>query len=107
MSSFVPGVESGSLLPEPSRTAVACSSLVHSRVCSEPALAIGGEPALTTYRPPVTSEFPPHTIISRSVHTAVWPTRPDGAPRIEVGVQVSVAGSYRPPVLAYLSGAPS
>jgi hypothetical protein len=32
------------------------------------------------------------------VQTAVWEARARGALRIEVGVQVSVAGSYRPPV---------
>lgn len=58
------------------------------------------------YRPPVFSGFkpvvppdPPQTIISVPVHTAVWPDRSLGALVVVIGVHVSVAGSYRPPVL--------
>src|SRR4029079_9490748 len=32
------------------------------------------------------------------VHTATWSCRPTGAPTVDVGIQESLAGSYRPPV---------
>ncbi len=41
---------------------------------------------------------PPQTIISVPVHTAVWYDRAEGAPAFDVGAQLSVEGSYRPPV---------
>ena len=34
------------------------------------------------------------------VQIAVWPPRAEGAFVVDVGVQVSVEGSYRPPVLS-------
>jgi hypothetical protein len=46
--------------------------------------------------------YPPQTIISVPVQTAVWELLPDGAPApVEVCLQLSVAGSYRPPVFKY------
>ena len=42
---------------------------------------------------------PPQTIISLPVHTAVCPPRAMGALIVLVAVEVSVAGSYLPPVL--------
>ena len=39
---------------------------------------------------------PPQTIISLPVHTAVWTTRPAGAPVVLVAVQLSVLGLYLP-----------
>src|SRR6266851_3883517 len=57
------------------------------------------------YRPPVlnrlrsVTESPPQTIISLPVQTALGPSRALGAPTVLVAVQVSVSGSYRPPVL--------
>jgi hypothetical protein len=61
------------------------------------------------YRPPVFSAaplpgpWPPQTIISVPVQTATGMPRADGtfAP-VPVGVHVSVAGSYRPPVFVSL-----
>ena len=41
---------------------------------------------------------PPQTTMSEPVHTVLNQTREDGALRVDVGVQVSLAGSYRPPV---------
>src|SRR5439155_26745941 len=37
------------------------------------------------------------TTVPAFVHDAVWPYRGSGAPTVEVGCQVSVSGSYRPP----------
>src|SRR6185369_14860306 len=57
-----------------------------------------------SYRPPVpvwpgeAPSYPPHTIIRFPVQTAVWSWRAAGALALAVGVQVSVAGLYRPPV---------
>jgi hypothetical protein len=62
---------------------------------------------LGLYLPPVfksaVSEFPPQTIISLPVHTAVCCNRPAGALVVLVAVQLSVAGSYLPPVLNALA----
>src|SRR6266496_3964147 len=41
---------------------------------------------------------PPQTIISLPFHNPVCPTRPLGAALVAVGVQLSEAGAYRPPV---------
>jgi hypothetical protein len=52
------------------------------------------------YFPPVfitTNEYPPHTIISVPVQTALCALRAEGA--VAVGVQLSVFGLYLPPVL--------
>jgi len=55
------------------------------------------------YRPPVLKELlPPQTIILVPVQTAVWRHRATGAPVTLVAVQVSVLGSYRPPVFKKL-----
>src|SRR4030095_15248716 len=62
---------------------------------------IVGEPDCAQYLPPVLLVvFPPQTIISLSVHTAVWPDRARGALVVLVGVQVSMLGLYLPPVLS-------
>ncbi|HXX92066.1 MAG TPA: hypothetical protein VEN81_00440 [Planctomycetota bacterium] len=47
--------------------------------------------------PPLSS--PPQTSISLPVQTAVWYCRATGAPVEDMGLHVSVAGSYRAPVL--------
>jgi len=47
---------------------------------------------------------PPQTIISLSVHTAVWPYRASGALVVLVALQLSVLGSYLPPVLNIRAG---
>jgi hypothetical protein len=58
---------------------------------------------LGLYLPPVLktplASAPPQTIISLSVHTAVWWIRAEGALVVLVAVQLSVLGSYLPPVL--------
>ena len=58
---------------------------------------------LGLYLPPVfkrlATAFPPQTIISLPVHTAVCQYRPSGALVVLVAVQVSVLGLYLPPVL--------
>src|SRR5262245_64797472 len=43
-------------------------------------------------------ERPPQTSISEPVQTALLPTRPEGAPTVDVDDHESAAGSYRPPV---------
>jgi hypothetical protein len=43
---------------------------------------------------------PPQTIISLPVHTAVLPSRADGALVVLVAVQLSVLGLYLPPVFS-------
>ncbi len=48
--------------------------------------------------------MPPQTIISLSVHTAVWPYRASGALVVLVALQLSVLGSYLPPVLNIRAG---
>ena len=58
---------------------------------------------LGLYLPPVfvsptPNWYPPQTIISLPVHTAVWPPRPVGALVVLVTVQLSVLGLYLPPV---------
>src|SRR4029079_8013533 len=55
------------------------------------------------YRPPVLRRLklfpsPPQTIISLPVHTAVWAPRGVGALFVLVAIQLSVLGSYLPPV---------
>jgi hypothetical protein len=59
-----------------------------------------------SYLPPVFTSlfpsFPPQTIISVPVQTAVCRYRPTGALVVVVAVQVSVLGSYLPPVLKWL-----
>ena len=68
------------------------------------AVAVGvGAPAWAQYLPPVSKVFklppaPPQAIISLPVHTAVWEKRAAGALVVLVAVQLSVPGSYRPPV---------
>ena len=61
---------------------------------------------LGLYFPPVLKTllalYPPHTIISVPVHTAVCWARASGALVLVVGVQVSVPGLYRPPVFKAL-----
>jgi hypothetical protein len=58
-----------------------------------------------SYLPPVFktdsegSLYPPQTIISEPVQTAVWPLLPKGAFVTEVAVHESLTGSYLPPVL--------
>src|SRR5262245_4346980 len=56
-------------------------------------------PPLLTTAPPCTK--PPHTIMRpcTSSQTAVWRVRSTGASIVAVETQVSVRGSYRPPVL--------
>src|SRR5438132_530688 len=86
---------------------------VHTAVCS--ARAAGALVTLVAiqlfvpgwYSPPVfkkmrvfgTSKYPPQTIISPPVHTAVWLSRPSGALVVVVAVQLSAPGLYLPPVL--------
>ena len=56
---------------------------------------------LGLYLPPVLvggELFPPQTIISLPVHTAVCPNRPSGTLMVLVAVQLSVLGLYLPPV---------
>ena len=53
-------------------------------------------PVLRTPSPIV---VPPQTIISLPVHTAVGPSRAEGALVVLVAVQLSVLGLYLPPVL--------
>src|SRR6266705_2203897 len=43
--------------------------------------------------------WPPQTIISLPVHTAVGLALAEGAPMVEVGIQTSVTGLYRAPEL--------
>src|SRR6266568_4969060 len=58
-----------------------------------------------SYRPPVlkitpeveSSLMPPNTTIEVPAHTAVWSVRGVGALTSDVGNQLSVRGSYRPP----------
>src|SRR5712692_2792438 len=51
-----------------------------------------------TVVPPGVVLMPPQMIISVPVHTAECWARGAGAPALETGAQVSVAGSYRPPL---------
>ena len=67
------------------------------------AVGVGvGLDAAVQYLPPVLVHppgiNPPQTIISLKVHTAVCLLRPEGAFVVLVAVQLSVPGSYRPPV---------
>src|SRR6266850_2125023 len=48
--------------------------------------------------------YPPQTIISLPVHTAVWSYRGMGAFVVLVGAQPSVAGSYLAPSLKSITG---
>src|SRR5436309_15982385 len=50
--------------------------------------------------PPPNRSTPHQTIISFPVQTLVWSQRGVGASVPDVGVQLSVTGSYRPPVLS-------
>ena len=64
-----------------------------------------GEPDGAQYLPPVLSLIgspgvPPQIIISLPVHAAVCHDRAEGASVIVVGVQLSLSGVYRPPVLS-------
>src|SRR5204862_122780 len=45
--------------------------------------------------------YPPQTIISLPVQTAVCPPRPSGAVVVLVAAQLSVLGLYLPPVFKY------
>ena len=61
------------------------------------------------YLPPVfnwVGLFPPQTIISLPVQTAVWLARPAGALVVVVAVQVSLAGLYLPPVFRLWPSSP-
>jgi len=51
---------------------------------------------LPVFITPNSNEYPPQTIISVPVQTAVWALRAEGA--VAVGVQLSVLGLYFPPV---------
>src|SRR5438445_11651884 len=60
---------------------------------------------LGSYSPPVfnswkplSSKYPPQTIISLPVHTAVCSARAEGALVIVVAIQLFAAGRYSPPV---------
>src|SRR4029453_5661628 len=77
---------------------------------------IVGEPDCAQYPPPVFKEVsqkwipvlvhPPQTTISLPLHTAVGPIRAEGALVVLVAVQLSVPGSYRPPVFKLFKKAP-
>src|SRR6185503_9731563 len=62
------------------------------------------ESATGSYRPPVfkacpmSPASPPQTIMTSPVQTAVRNWRATGAFAVDVGLQVSRTGSYRPPV---------
>ena len=58
------------------------------------------------YLPPVFSAFPPQTIISLPVHTAVCNARAPGALVVLVATQLSVLGVYLPPVFKMKGLAP-
>ena len=74
-------------------------------------VGVGGGPDCAQYLAPVfvsvtlEENAPPQIIISVPVHTAVWKSRAGGALLRLVAAQVSVAGSYLPPV--FKSSAPS
>ena len=61
---------------------------------------------LGLYLPPVFNPllawYPPQTIISLPVQTAVWSARSEGALVLLVAVQLSVPGLYLPPVFRKL-----
>jgi hypothetical protein len=65
---------------------------------------------LGLYLPPLFKllmpSFPPQTIISLPVHTAVCISRPEGALVVLVAVQLSVLGSYLPPLFVWLPANP-
>ena len=65
------------------------------------------EPDCAQYFAPVlktlTLLYPPQTIISPPVQTAVCQKRAAGAPLVLVAVQLSVPGSYLPPVFNELA----
>ena len=46
--------------------------------------------------------YPPQTIISLPVHTAVWDCLAEGALTVLVGIQLSSVGLYFPPVFVSL-----
>src|SRR3989442_632879 len=57
-----------------------------------------------SYFPPVlvtVTLTPPQTTMTFPAQTAVCDWRAVGAPVVEFGVQLSIAGSYRPPVLRF------
>src|SRR5207249_4752096 len=66
-------------------------------------VGVGVAPDWAQYLPPVLKTlpgtYPPQTIISLRVQTAVCDARPEGALIVLVAVHVSVPGSYLPPVL--------
>ena len=57
---------------------------------------------LGLYLPPVLKKllplYPPQTIISLPLHTAVWYSRTEGALIVLVAIQLFVPGLYLPPV---------
>jgi hypothetical protein len=65
-------------------------------------VAVGvGEPDCAQYLPPLLNlppTPPPQIIISLPVHTAVCKVRAPGASTVLVAVQLSLSGSYLPPV---------
>ena len=68
--------------------------------------SVQGEDGCAQYLPPLFKSLPlpapPQTIIWLPVHTAVWNSRPAGAPVVLVAAQLSVPGLYLPPVLKSL-----
>ena len=67
-------------------------------------VGVGDEPgAAAQYLPPVFRtlllSYPPQTIISLPVQTAVWDARAAGAFAVLVAIQLSVLGLYLAPVL--------
>ena len=71
-------------------------------VAVEVGVAVGVAPDWAQYLPPVFKTLmrssPPQTIISLPVHTAVGKARASGALVVVVATQLSVLGSYLPPV---------
>ena len=70
-------------------------------------VGVGVGPDCAQYLPPVlktlTLLYPPQTIISPPVQTAACQKRASGAPLVLVAVQISVPGSYLPPVFNELA----
>src|SRR5262245_45112194 len=109
MGSYLPPVFKKRATSSPPQTII--SLPVHTAVCAPRGagtllvLVTVQLSAAGSYLPPVLrglsqppSMHPPQTIISLSVHTAVWSCLPSGAPVEVVAVQLSVVGLYRPPV---------
>jgi hypothetical protein len=73
-------------------------------------VGLGGGPDCAQYLPPVFKNrlwlelYPPQTIISLPVHTAVCCSRAKGALAMLVAVQLSMPGLYLPPVLKSIAG---